>query len=124
MVKIVISFTTEKDNVDEQFKGVITFKSEEGEEISFRYTWKSPDECENSVDINITFSNESENFNINKKFFIEQYKKLTERQQIVLGLSMMILPDMIDQVKILKTSTSDTIHQEIEEKPYRIIFNK
>jgi len=122
MKKIVISFTVEKGSTDEQFEGNITFKSEKSDQLSFNFIWQIPKGDKRLNDINIKFSNENENFNINKTLFMEQYVKLTERQQIVLGLSIMILPDMIDKVKISKIKAEDTIYQEIEEEVYKVIF--
>jgi hypothetical protein len=124
MKTINVTFTVERTEIEGQFTGDIILKSAKNKEIYFKYLWKVPSKTHNLKDINVEFANKNEYFNLEGSTFLVLFNKLTNRQQKIFSLLIIIMPNIFNKIKIPKDRENYTTTQEVDDIIYRIIFKK
>ena len=132
MRKINLLVTATRTDVDNQFKGTITFENEQNDKVSFEYICSNPDK-----QIDIKFSNKNENFHVKGLPSRELFDGLKDNQKWISALSINLILLTIENsenilssrnVARLKTmlnadatgKMSDSL--EVEEDAYQFVF--
>lgn len=104
MEKIHVSVTAARTDVDNQFKGTITFRNEKSEELVIGYVDSSPsDEI-----YDLEFSDKDEKFEIKGKPSREIFDAMSNKQKYIIGLSFELLAKTIQNSKNLGLSNQTT----------------
>ena len=131
MRKINLLVTATRTDVDNQFKGTITFENEQNDKVSFEYF------CATDKQIDIKFSNKDENFHVKGPPSKELFDGLKDNQKWISALSINLILLTIENsenilsshnVARLKTmlnadatgKMSDSL--EVEEDAYQFVF--
>ena len=94
MKNVLLSASTKKNLETDKFEGIVIFKSEEGKEISIKYTTTPVVVVTNSF-MDISFVDNNEEFKIKGMFSKEIFSHLTKRQNNISLLSLCIIPTAI-----------------------------
>lgn len=102
---IDITVTASRTYVDNKFKGTVTFKNENGDEVSYNYLITDPD----NSDVDLEYSNNKDSFQVKGTPSKELIEALKENQRWVFGLSINLLSRTIDnsQSMLLSQGTTD-----------------
>ena len=107
MHSINLTVTVSRTDIENQFKGVFSFKNESGDEVSYNYLISDPDDG----DLNIEYSNDKDDFKIKGVPSKELIETLKEKQKWIFGLSINLLSKAIrnSQQMLLSQNTTDTL---------------
>jgi hypothetical protein len=134
MHRIEISVTISRTDIENQFKGVITFKNE-ANKVKFDYLCTNLKEEE----INVELSNQTEKFNLKGIPSKELFETLTDNQKLIFAMSVGPLSDAIlsNQSLSLSHETTQTLRMfggdisgeinctiEVGDKEYSCLFGK
>lgn len=135
MQEIKLLVTATGTDVDNQFKGAITFKNEQNEGVSFGYLCINP----KNEEIDLKIYSKDEKFCIKGIISKELFNKLNEKQRLIFGLSADLVLDTIDHHEKMSSHYSMNqmmksfgvdMHQEmsvsyeIDDNAYLLIFNE
>ena len=95
--------TKSRTDIDNQFKGLITFKNE-NKEVSFDYLWTDPD----GPKIDLEFSNKAEKFEIKGIPTEELFKTLSDNQKLIFAMSFESLVSTISHTQNYSLSQKTT----------------
>jgi hypothetical protein len=135
MYKVAIAITATRSDINNQFKGVITFKDEKNQATSFDYVCTNP----KNEYVDIEYSGTNENFQIKGLPTKELIDGLKENQKLIFCLSIGLLVSVLDNAERFSLSHKSTqlmrqygadassmMEQtvEIEEDGYQYLFDK
>ncbi len=135
MKKVNISVTATRTDIDNQFKGVITFKDTEGTEgteVQYDYLCTNPQNAE----VDILYSWENGKFHINGLPNKELIESLQDKEKCIFALSLTLVSDVIKNTSHMLSHNTTQLMRifngdmsgnadrnfEIDEKAYNYIF--
>lgn len=135
MHNVNLSITATRTDIDEQFKGTITFRNEAGDEVVYEYIATNP----KAKEVNIKFSGRDDNFHIQGIPSKELIEKLTDKQKWIFGLSINLLSNVLDtrgdlllshettqMMRMFQADASGKMSSSfgVEEDGYQFVFSK
>lgn len=102
MKKITLFATAGRTAVENQFKGNVTFTNEEGDQVKVGYVCRDPE----STVVDVLFTENGKSFHVKGIPTVELFNPFTERQRWICFLSMNLVPETIEQAKMLSHSTT------------------
>ncbi len=131
MKKVNISVTCTRTDINNQFKGVITFTGTEGKKVEYDYLCTNPQNTE----VDILYSCENEKFHIKGLPSEELIESLKDKEKCIFCLSLTLMADVINTSNMLSHYTTQLMRKfnldgsgeadenfEIDEKGYNFIF--
>lgn len=103
MHKVNISVTVSRTDINNQFKGIITFKNE-NKETSFDYLCTDPE----GEQINLEFSTKNEKFGIKGIPSRELFETLSDNQKLIFAMSIEPISLVISNTRSLSLSHNST----------------
>ncbi len=108
MQQVNISVTAKRTDISNQFKGIITFKNEKGEEVKYNYLCTNPQNPETDI----LYSWETGQFHIKGIPNKELIESLADKEKCIFAFSIGLVSDVIENTSnMLSHRTTEMMRQ-------------